>query len=179
MAWKDYTVKSMLHYKQGQYSKNVREYFYRWLFMDNAKMFNFTSCFKDVKFLNFFFSRLKVNTTGYYQTEFPYISPCGPEHNYVRCDDRPIVFTALNDKTNRWQSNFCSRGYDFQPEKLCMFENGRLYHPSLFDYGLVRSQLADELYPNFVFDSNGNPTHFNWHGKQYELTNELLKFDKK
>lgn len=49
----------------------------------------------DKKFLEFFFKRVKVNTSGRYEAEFPYISPCGRETNYVRCDDLPIVFSQL------------------------------------------------------------------------------------
>lgn len=45
----------------------------------------------------FFFRRIKRNTTGRYEEEFPYVSPCGPETNYVRCDDLPVVFTQLLD----------------------------------------------------------------------------------
>ena len=53
--------------------------------------------FIDKKFLAFFFRRVKKNTSGRYAEEFPYISPCGPETNYIRCDDLPVVFTHLLD----------------------------------------------------------------------------------
>ena len=33
--------------------------------------------------------------TGNYKTDFPYVSPCGREMNYIRCDDLPIVFSQL------------------------------------------------------------------------------------
>ena len=52
----------------------------------------------DKKFLAFFFRRVKKNLTGRYEEEFPYISPCGPETNYIRCDDLPVVFTHLLDE---------------------------------------------------------------------------------
>lgn len=70
------------------------------LFLDDARMKNFTSCFKDKQFLRFFFKRLRFNATQRYRTEFPYVSLCGTERNYVRCDDLPIVFTDViaNDK---------------------------------------------------------------------------------
>lgn len=109
-------------YEQGQkYDNKIREYFYyidhngmvrkvdhpmfhcnfhwpdlvRQLFLDDAKMKNFTSCFKDKKFLQFFFHRLRINETGRYQDDFPYLSVCGRERNYIRCDDLPIVFTHV------------------------------------------------------------------------------------
>lgn len=45
--------------------------------------------------MEFFFKRVKPNTTGHYETDFPYVSPCGRETNYVRCDDLPVVFSHL------------------------------------------------------------------------------------
>ena len=63
--------------------------------MDDAKMKNFTSCFKEQQFLKFFFTRLKVNDLGRFHQDFPYLSPCGRERNFVRCDDLPIVFTHV------------------------------------------------------------------------------------
>ena len=36
-----------------------------------------------------------MNTSGRYETEFPYLSPCGRETNYIHCDDLPIVFSQL------------------------------------------------------------------------------------
>ena len=55
----------------------------------------------DKKFLEFFFKRVKPNTTGRYEADFPYVSPCGREMNYVRCDDLPIVFTHLFDRNGQ------------------------------------------------------------------------------
>ena len=58
----------------------------------------------------------------------------------------------------------------FQPETLLMKPNGRLYHKADFaDPALVKSRLADELFPLFVFDKSGYPTHINWGGKRVEL----------
>lgn len=65
------------------------------LFLDDAKMKNFTSCFKEKQFLRFFFNRLKINDLKRYQEDFPYLSPCGRERNFIRCDDTPIVFTHI------------------------------------------------------------------------------------
>ena len=39
-----------------------------------------------------------MNTSGRYEAEFPYISPCGRETNYIHCDDLPIVFSQLLDE---------------------------------------------------------------------------------
>lgn len=58
-------------------------------------MKNFTSCFKDKPFLKFFFDRLKRNDSDRYADTFPFVSVCGRERNFIRCDDLPIVFTHV------------------------------------------------------------------------------------
>ena len=58
-------------------------------------MKNFTSCYKELHFLKFFFKRLKKNDSMRYTEDFPYLSLCGKERNFVRCDDLPIVFTEV------------------------------------------------------------------------------------
>lgn len=83
-----------LYYFQRFYLKETNSLFWQ-LFLDDARIKNFTSCFKEKHFLQFFFKRLKFNTTDRYRNEFPYLSVCGIERNYVRCDDLPIVFTEV------------------------------------------------------------------------------------
>ncbi|KAJ7338223.1 hypothetical protein JRQ81_010928 [Phrynocephalus forsythii] len=179
-------------YRQGQSpSPRTREYFYYvdhqgQLFLDDAKVKNFITCFKDKQFLAFFFKQLAVNRSGRYEDSFPYLSPCGREHNYVRCDDRPVVFTHLLPGASAGQEllSYCGGAerlaVPFQPEKLLMSpENGRLYHPGpekAGGVGLVKSSLAFELSPCFQYDRGPGqpPTHFHWQNTRHALTNELL-----
>lgn len=42
---------------------------------------------------------MRRNETDRYK-EFPYISLCGRERNYIRCDDLPIVFTHILQNFN-------------------------------------------------------------------------------
>uniref|UniRef100_A0A8C0J7L1 Chromosome 8 open reading frame 82 n=1 Tax=Chelonoidis abingdonii TaxID=106734 RepID=A0A8C0J7L1_CHEAB len=143
-------------------------------------------CFSDKQFLTFFFKQLQLNRSGRYQDAFPYLSPCGREHNFVRCDDRPIVFTHLLwGQAGEELLSYCGGGdslvVSFEPEKLVMFpENGRVYHPApqkAGGVGLVKSALAFELSPCFEYSqgASGPPTHFRWQGKRYTLTNELVQ----
>uniref|UniRef100_A0A452UZQ8 Chromosome 8 open reading frame 82 n=1 Tax=Ursus maritimus TaxID=29073 RepID=A0A452UZQ8_URSMA len=78
----------------------TREYFYYvdhqgQLFLDDSKMKNFITCYKDPQFLVTFFSRLRPNRSGRYEASFPFLSPCGRERNFLRCEARPVVFTHL------------------------------------------------------------------------------------
>ncbi|XP_026468529.1 UPF0598 protein CG30010-like, partial [Ctenocephalides felis] len=174
-------------YVQGQQpAPNLREYFYYidhqgMLFLDDSKMKNFTSCFKDKDFLVFFFKRLRKNTTDRYK-EFPYLSLCGREKNYVRCDDLPIVYTHVLPIENQEKQYLLSYAHagpllteKFEPNKIYMCpKSGRVYHPAhekVGSIGLIRSKLAIEFSKYFEF-KNGEenpPTHFTWDGKRYEL----------
>ena len=136
----------------------------------------------------FFFKRLKQNNTERYREDFPFLSPCGPERNFIRCDDRPVVFTHILPGETPEEGDLLSYNWagdrltlPLEPEKLCMCpESGRVYHPAQAKtggVGLVRSVLAIELSKSFEF-GNGEaspPTSFTWKGVHYKLTNELFK----
>ncbi|MEE6515708.1 hypothetical protein FKM82_024695 [Ascaphus truei] len=141
----------------------------------------------DKQFLVFFFKQVRRNETGRYE-DFPYVSPCGRERNFIRCDDRPIVFTHLlpDGSSGNQLLSYCGGGeklaVKFEPEKLVMLpENGRVYHPAPEKYGsvgLVKSSLAFELSPGFEYTSgpdSGPPTSFHWNGNRYTLTNDLIR----
>lgn len=180
-------------YVQGQSpEKRVREYFYYidhqgMLFLDDARMKNFTSCFKEKKFLKFFFSQIKLNKTDRYK-EFPFLSPCGRERNFIRCDDLPCVFTHLILKdTPSGKEEHLSFGnagdlmtVPFQPSEICMqIETGRVYHPAPERFGgvgLVKSKLAIQLSNHFVFtnDEDHPPTHIQWKDQTIELSQSLV-----
>lgn len=152
-------------------------------------MKNFTSCFKEKKFLKFFFDRLKINNLDRYRPDFPYLSLCGRERNFVRCDDYPYVYTNVIEKTNDegTQNLFCYGhagellSVPFLPNKIFMSpESGRVYHPApdkVGGIGLVRSNLAIEFSKSFSFE-NGEmkpPTHFLWNNVNYDLDFEWYK----
>jgi len=88
-------------------------------------MKNFTSCFKEKVFLNFFFRNIKHNKSGRYEGDFPFVSMCGIERNFIRCDDVPIVFTGIvptSDKEGNFDLviAFSDLKYPFAPESLYM-----------------------------------------------------------
>ncbi|XP_011189805.2 UPF0598 protein CG30010 [Zeugodacus cucurbitae] len=180
-----------ISYVQGQEPEpKIREYFYYidhegMLFLDDAKMKNFTSCFKEKQFLKFFFSRVKLNDTKRYREDFPYLSLCGRERNFIRCDDTPIVFThVLPDDKGGDRLLYAHAGEqlttEFLPQKIYMNpKTGRVYHPAwskVGGIGLIRSKLAIELSRNFEF-INGEqapPTHFTWRDKRLGLENDWV-----
>lgn len=144
------------------------------LFLDDARMKNFTSCFKDKPFLKFFYDRLRPNETDRYAADFPYISLCGRERNFIRCDDVPIVFTHVLPPPSSTSTEqppaaaaaerlaYAHAGdlltVDFQPERIFMSPlSGRVYHPAGQRHGrigLVRSKLAIEFSRHFGYESD-------------------------
>lgn len=180
-----------LHYVQGQEPEpKIREYFYfidhqGQLFLDDARIKNFTSCFKEKDFLVFFFKRLRLNESDRYADEFPYLSPCGRERNFIRCDDKPIVYTHLIESdSGETLLSFGGAGNamttEFLPSRICMLPNtGRVYHPApakLGGIGLIKSSLAIELSKYFEFENGEDnpPTLFTWKGEKLRLTNDLI-----
>ncbi|XP_072458876.1 UPF0598 protein C8orf82 homolog [Notamacropus eugenii] len=179
-------------YTQGQSPEpKTREYFYYidhqgQLFLDDAKVKNFITCFKDRQFLVFFFSRLRKNQSGRYEDAFPFVSLCGRERNFVRCEDLPVVFThLLADGSGPARLSYGGGGealtVPFEPDRLLPLPaNGRLYHPApkvAGGVGLVRSSLAFELSSCFQYPPGGTgttqPTHIMWQGQKYPLTMDL------
>uniref|UniRef100_A0AAG5DJ00 Uncharacterized protein n=1 Tax=Anopheles atroparvus TaxID=41427 RepID=A0AAG5DJ00_ANOAO len=179
-------------YVQGQSpAPKIREYFYYidhegMLFLDDARIKNFTSCFKEKQFLEFFFKRLKLNDTERYNEEFPFLSVCGRERNYIRCDDLPIVFTHIFEDNDKAEMISYAHAGDklrmpWEPNRVCMFpDSGRVYHPAPERYGsigLIRSKLAIELSSYFTFQNGEEqpPTHLSWKNETYELDQHWWK----
>ncbi|XP_029778986.1 UPF0598 protein C8orf82 homolog isoform X1 [Suricata suricatta] len=154
------------------------------LFLDDSKMKNFITCFKDSQFLVTFFSRLRPNRSGRYEASFPFLSLCGKERNFLRCEDRPVVFThLLASGPGTQRLSYCGGGealaVPFEPARLLpLAANGRLYHPAperAGGVGLVRSALAFELSACFEYPPGAPalPSHVRWQGRRLALTMDL------
>lgn len=135
-------------------------------------------------------------------SQFPYVSLCGHETNYVRCDDVPMVFTHLlsaNGQVVQDIAQYCAQASDqqelvsyggsghlltipFQPSRLLMFPaSGRVYHPGpeqAGKVGLVKSSLSIELSQYFRYSAgsgdSAQPVGFSWKGHTYKLDNAQL-----
>ncbi|KAI8597790.1 hypothetical protein EDD21DRAFT_384514 [Dissophora ornata] len=112
-------------------AKGVRPYFYYvdihgQVFLQDTYPKNFTSCYKDPKFLDFFITRVKPNTTSLFP-EYAWLSPCGKEFNFVEAADTPIVFHGLKEGQLLWAGSLRT---PFLPDQLRVSAStGRLYHP--------------------------------------------------
>ncbi|CAI79194.1 UPF0598 protein F59C6.12 [Caenorhabditis elegans] len=153
-------------YTQGQYNGKIREYFYYvshngFLFLDDSRMKNFTAAYKDIQFLNFFYRKIKENKTGRYEDTFPWVSLCGIERNFLRCDDTPLVYTELDSTEKELRIGQSTIYHSFQPSSLSMNSSGRVYHKCpIGGKALVADKLTDKLYRRFRFDDDGVPVGF-------------------
>ncbi|RLN48393.1 hypothetical protein BBJ29_004395 [Phytophthora kernoviae] len=151
---------------QGQH----RRYFYYVdlqgrLFLEDTRPKNIATSLKSAKFLRFFFSQVRPNSTKHCKSkeeeaflEYPFRSPCGKEMNFIKCADRPFVFEDLRrGDDDQWTLVFGGGELTmpFLPETLRIsLSTGRLYHDVKTKHvapgtsegiALVRSQLAVEL----------------------------------
>ena len=98
-----------------------------------------------MEFLNFFFRRIRriekreeeilrgLNA----EEDYPFVSPCGQELNFVRPADSAIVFHSIHD-TDDGEKELVFGGHmvqPFCPDKLALAkETGRLYHELVSAY---------------------------------------------
>lgn len=100
---------------------------------------------EDSAFLDTFFKYLQHNDSGEF-SDYPYVSLCGSEKNFVAVADTPIVFKHLEyDKLWYSPSNFVP----FNPQELRYGDNGVLYHSSSIGrWGRVVPKVIVELSKN-------------------------------
>ncbi|MBI3394387.1 MAG: DUF4505 family protein [Spirochaetia bacterium] len=117
-----------------------REYFY--LVDLQGRLLHDGTPLTDEPFLRFFFKHVKDNDTGRH-LEYPFISPCGREMNFVKPADTPVVFSLLRDGRLMAQGGIDTA---FLPESMRFSKSGVLYHPSpVGAWGRLSSSLMLEL----------------------------------
>ncbi|CAK9023758.1 UPF0598 protein C8orf82, partial [Durusdinium trenchii] len=149
-----------------------RKYFYHVdlqgrLFLEETMPKNVATSLKSPKFLDFFWTMLRPNNRGEF-AEYPFISPCGKEMNFIRPADTPVVFDALEDRTDEEGNEVQVLVYAatlsevFDPTKLVWHSTtDRLYYPVskhkrlVGSLGLIRSRLAVQFSETFTFGDDG------------------------
>ena len=107
------------------------------LYLEETKHRNFTSCFKDKQFLNFFYKQMRMNTLvneemDDYARTCPYVSLCGKERNFVTPEDplSALAFVEYDMKTEELLYPGSLLREKVNPELLTLSTTtGRLYHP--------------------------------------------------
>ncbi len=134
--------------------KYERYYFY---YVDfEGKLYHEHSLIEDKKFLNFFFKNLNYNKTGDFY-DYPYLSPCGKEMNFISCPDTPIVFRRMENQELIYGGDL---KITFEPERVVYVEiTGQLYHPVNHLFGRIGKNLLIEL--SYFIIEKDNKFYFN------------------
>ena len=119
------------------------------LFTEDTIPKNIATSLKAPKFIDFFFKQLRPNTEFPEFAEYPWYSPCGKEHNFIKASPSPVVFQELNVKEELvWGASLT---VPFNPSKLRMDDAGMLYHGLdeikrlRGNHGLIKSSLGVQL----------------------------------
>ncbi|MBL8018314.1 MAG: DUF4505 family protein [Leptospirales bacterium] len=118
-----------------------REYFYT---IDRqGRLFHDGTELSDPAFLDFFFARLKSNDTGSHP-EYPYLSPCGRELNFIKASHTPMVFQKLVDGKLYYAPGL---SVVFDPVQLRYAGNAEalLYPAPVGQWGLLNRELIIEM----------------------------------
>ncbi|MBK9247430.1 MAG: DUF4505 family protein [Ignavibacteria bacterium] len=118
----------------------AREYFYT---IDRqGNVLHEGTIIDDADFIDYFFKQLGPNTTSKY-SQFPYLSQCNREKNYVHVIDCPIVFHHLSNGNLFYGK---SLSVEFSREKLRFSNVGILYHEApIGNFGRLIPQVAMEI----------------------------------
>ena len=167
--------------QQQQRKRKRRYYFYNIdlqgrLFLEETSPKNITSSIKDTTFLNFFFSKIRCATVKEIDflreemddeedSQYPFVSKCGLEINYIRPAATPIVFHTLvtnNDDRLLYGGNL---SVQFDSNRLAISKrSGKLYYPvhnnnnsedrMKLEYGLISSSVAVTLSDKITIGNN-------------------------
>ncbi len=117
-----------------------REYFYTIDLRGN--LIHDNSIIDDGEYIDYFYMRLKPNDTGEHR-EYPYISLCGREKNFVQPLDTPILFKSLHENKLSYAD---SLSIEFSRENLRFSTDGVLYHLApVGKVGRLSTQIVMEL----------------------------------
>lgn len=184
--WQASIVKPNLFYEHHGVGK-LKKYFYHIdlqgrVFLEETEPKTIITSLKTPAFLDFFISNLRESTAQdldflppNVREDYPYVSYCGVERNFVRPADSPIVFHSLDrDAQDMLQLCFAaSLRQRFDPKCLAISpRTGHLYHQLLGNatifqrkvasYGLIKSSVAVSLSDQIVAhdDDVGTGTKF-------------------
>lgn len=119
--------------------KERRTYFYQ---MDSrGRLFHEGSELNDPDFLDFFISRIQKNETGIHP-EFPYLSTCAGEWNFIQPATSIFVFRKWEVEKLFYSPNF---SVPFQADQLRMFGSSLVHPAPIQEWGSFSNELLLEF----------------------------------
>lgn len=143
-----------------------RAYYYE--IDQEGRLFHDGTELTDPQFLDFFFARLQKNPDS---AEYPFVSPCGREKNYIRCAGTPIVFRAFREDRGRAQLLYAGNSLQpFEPEALQVNGSGQLFHPVQNGLmGRLGRHALLEISQHISFAEEGQDYVLHWQSRQYRI----------
>ena len=165
---------------------SLRHYFYTidtrgGLFLEETTPRNIATSLKDKRFLSFFYSHLRKNTTGKFE-KYPYVSLCGREQNFLlpldplsalvytelSRDGRTLFYGSKEEDLTGSSSTIANNAFGhaaFDPTLLSFnSQTGRLYYPVMNHrhlgreaYGLLHPHLCQRLGADIIFVEKDAP----------------------
>jgi hypothetical protein len=151
------------------------------VFLEETRPRTIATSMKDVKFLNFIHSSLQLNSTGQ-NLEYPFVSYCGREINFISPMDRLSAFVFRDFSRSLDKKHELIYGgnlsHPFSVESLMYRpETGRLYHRILQHkylaghYALLHPSLC-ELLSQGISSAGDNAFVLTWDGRAATLPTE-------
>ena len=151
------------------------------VFLEETRPRTIATSMKDVKFLNFIHSSLKRNATGI-NLEYPFVSYCGLEINFISPMDRlsAFVFREFSRSSEKkWELIYGGNLlHPFSADNLLYRpETGRLYHRILMhrhlagQYALLHPSLCETLSQSII-NTTVNEYMLTWDGREVALPTE-------
>ena len=134
----------------------------------------------DANFLDYFFKVLRHNDSDNYSSNYPFVSVCWNELNFVRYTD-DICSLVFKDILEHHSENLIltyggSLRQKFDPSCMALSEKtGRLYHSVsnhkhlVGSYGLLHPSICEFISSNIIEDKESSKYILNWNNVQYEL----------
>ncbi len=148
-----------------------RYYFY---YVDfDGNLYHDNTLLIDKNFLNFFFRQIQYNKTGYFEN-YPYISPCGKEMNFIACPDTPIVFKYLEHQDLIYGGDL---RIPFEPQQLKYVDiSGQLYYPVKNNiFGRIGKYILHEL-SNEIIEKDNKLFYKNFEIPIFSSFGDLIKY---
>ncbi|XDD51769.1 DUF4505 family protein [Leptospira sp. WS92.C1] len=126
-----------------------RTYFYH---LDaQGRLFHETSELKDPDFLDFFISRIRKNETRLHP-EYPYLSVCAGEWNFIQPTTSIFIFRKLETENLYYSPSLF---VPFEPGRLGIFKNSLVHPAPLKEWGCFSSAFLMEISKQIVQKEEG------------------------
>lgn len=156
-----YDFKGKISVNRKVFMRQRRTYFYR---LDGrGRLIHDSSELKDPEFLDFFIERIRKNDTGEF-SEYPYLSVCNGEWNFIQPATTVFIFKKLENGKLYYSP---SHSVIFQPENLRIRQESLIHPAPLEEWGTFSSELLLD-FSKRITNENGK-LEFSFENRSFPL----------